>query len=173
MDRSLENINIAKLLIYTLSFLFVCAALILFTLVPNFNEFKLLRIKMNTQLTHNARIKDQLDKLKADMRKLQDNNYYTFKQYNTLFSESDLKQFLQLYLKKVQIKALKVSKEDYLHYEFEVKAVIKDPQELLDLIANAYKNKNLIKIAFPVTLELRKADELDLCFRVKVYSLLH
>lgn len=172
-DKSLENLNIAKVLIYTLSFLFICAVLILLLLIPNLNSYKMLKIKLNTQSMHNARVKGQLDALKADIKNLQDTNFHTFKQYNTLFSEEDLAIFLKKYLKNIKMKSIKVEKEPYLHYEFEVSSVIKDPLEFLDLVENIHKNKNLLKIALPVSMELRSKNKLNLKFKIKVYSLLN
>lgn len=172
MDKSLENLNIAKLLVYTLSFLFICAVLILFLLVPNFTEYKLLKTRLNNQLEHNQKVRNELNKVLADVKKLERDNYYSFKQYNTLFNQEDLKHFLEKYLRKVKLKPLKADKELYLGYLFEVEAVIKKPDEFLSFIKEAYKNKNLLKIDFPVIMSINRENKLNLSFKIKVYSLL-
>lgn len=171
-DKSVENLNITKLMIYTLAFLSISAILILFLILPKLQEFKLLKERMNTQLLRNAGIKAKLDALQADVGLLNAQNAFAFKQFNTLFTQESLRAFLKLYLPNFILTKETPAKEKYLLQEYRVDTTIKNPMQFLRLTAAINKNKNLLRITMPVKLELRNENALNLHFRIKVYSLI-
>ncbi len=169
-DKSLEEINILKLLIYALSFISVCTALILFLLLPTLKNYKQISIRENSQLAILKTTKSNLDFSKNKIAILKNENNKSLEQFKQNLNVSNLNIFLQKYFQNIKIQEIKIEKkEKYLKNQLEIKATMNNPRRLYDFI-DALKNyNNLIKLDYPLNL---KAGEQGIMINLtlKIYS---
>lgn len=170
-DKSLEEIDILKLLIYIFSFISICTALILFLLLPILKEYKQLSLKENTQsailIGFNSKLQSSRDKISL----LRTENNHTLEQFDKTVDLQILENFLNKYMSNVDIKELKIeNKEAYLKKIVNIKANIDNPSKFY-LLINALENfDNLVKIIYPISLEAQKNKNIALSFNLKIYS---
>lgn len=169
-DRSLEEINILKLIIYTLSFISLCTALILFLLLPMLENYKTNDLKENLQIALLNNVQAKLRTSEAKVQKLRLENNQSLMQFENPIDSSALKEILDSHFKEVELNRLDINQsEPYLQYAFKVETSIKTPKDFYDFIDSLSTYKNLIKIDYPITLKAAK-EAIMISFVIKLYS---
>ncbi|MBM0637499.1 hypothetical protein LNU06_05690 [Campylobacter sp. VicNov18] len=169
-DKSLEEINLLKLLIYALSFISVCTALILFLLLPTLKNYQQASLRENSQFTILKAAKAKLNVSKDKISDLRNENNKSLDQFKQNFNIKNFNIFLQKYFKNIEIKETNLEKpEKYLKNRLLIQATINNPRRLYDFI-DALKNyNNLIKIDYP--LKLKAAEQgIIINLTLKIYS---
>ncbi|MCX2682860.1 hypothetical protein OQH60_03135 [Campylobacter sp. MIT 21-1685] len=168
-DKSLQEIDILKLLIYGLSFVSVCTALILFLLLPLLKTHKQQSLKDNSQtaILENFRTKLQVSRDKIFL--LRSENNTSLDQFEKSFNLSNFTLFLQKYFKNLEIKEEKIIKNKYLKHSLIIQGQINSPKNFYDFIDAAKNFESFIKIDYPLILKAQK-DAIAFSFRVKIYS---
>lgn len=168
-DKSFEEINILKLLVYSLSFITICTGLILFLLLPILKEYKEIIIKESIQnsqlLSTNKELKASEDKLNL----LRKENHTSLEQFKHQFDIQNFTNFVKNYFQNVEIKSLDINQSTpYLKNHLLIQANIKNPRVLYNFIDSLKQYKNLIQIDYPLIL---KAEDKDIAvsFPIKIY----
>lgn len=168
-DKSFEEIDVLKLLIYSFSFITICTGLILFLLLPILKEYKEIVAKENIQnsslVSTNKELKASEDKLSL----LRKENNISLEQFKRQFDVQNFVNFTKNYFQNVKIKSLDTNQSiPYLKEHLLIQANIKNPRILYNFIDHLKQYKNLIQIDYPLTL---KADDKDIAvsFPVKIY----
>lgn len=168
MNKGFEEINVLKLLIFTLAFISICTALILFLLLPTLKEYKKISIRENSQTALLNATKSKFQASEERIRLLRSENNKSLEQLQSSFDEKKFKLFLETFFKKIQIKNLKNNDEKYLKHSLLIQASMNNPKQLYDFIDALSVFNNLIKIDYPLNLKA-KNKEILLNFTAKVY----
>lgn len=168
-DRSLEEVDILKILIFSFSFIVICAVLILFLIVPFLKDYKLTHSKLARQEIQNTKASNELESLEKIITSFQNTNQTRLAQINSEFSTKDFLKFMQNYFEEVQFKSVPISKpKDYLKYKFSIEAKIKNPQAFYSFLNDLQKYKNLVEIDSPVEFK-SKEKYIELKFNANVF----
>ncbi|HEE9579530.1 TPA: hypothetical protein R8E29_000878 [Campylobacter coli] len=153
-DKSLEELNILKIVIYVLSFITVCTALILFLLLPVLKDYKQTHLRKNSQAAIFNAAKAKLDTSENKISALRTENNKSLEQFEQQFNLTHFQNFLEKYFENIQITELKLDKkEKYLTYRINIRASINNPRRLYDFIDALAQYNNLVKIDYPMTLK--------------------
>ncbi|EAI3898401.1 hypothetical protein YN70_002925 [Campylobacter coli] len=153
-DKSLEELNILKIIIYVLSFITVCTALILFLLLPLLKDYKQANLRKNSQVAIFNAAKTKLDISENKINTLRTENNKSLEQFEQNFNLTHFQNFLEKYFKNIQVTELKLDKkEKYLTHRINIQASINNPRRLYDFIDALTQYNNLIKIDYPMTLK--------------------
>ncbi|EFN2179030.1 hypothetical protein HKB92_000783 [Campylobacter coli] len=153
-DKSLEELNILKIVIYVLSFITVCTALILFLLLPVLKDYKQTHLRKNSQAAIFNAVKAKLDASENKISALRTENNKSLEQFEQQFNLTHFQNFLEKYFENIQITELKLDKkEKYLTHRINIRASINNPRRLYDFIDALAQYNNLVKIDYPMTLK--------------------
>lgn len=168
-DKSLEELDILKILIYALSFISICTALILFLLLPMLREYKQANSRVNSQTAVFNVTKNKFDLSEEKISILRTDNNKSLDQFEQNFKLSDFDAFLKKYFQNIKIQQLSINtKEKYLKNYLNIQATINNPKYLYNFI-DALKNyNNLIKIDYPLNLKASQ-EGIAISFNVKIY----
>ncbi|AXP08185.1 hypothetical protein N4T57_06185 [Campylobacter hepaticus] len=169
-DKSLEEINLLKLIVFTLSFISICTALILFLLLPALKKYQQISLVEHSQLSILKTTQSNFDFSKDKITKLKNENPKSLEQFKQNFNIDHFNIFLQKYFQNIKIQENKPEKkEKYLKSLLNIQATINNPKNLYDFI-DALKNyDNLIKLDYP--LKLQAAEQgINIYLALKIYS---
>lgn len=153
-DKSLEELNILKIIVYVLSFITVCTALILFLLLPVLKDYKQTHLRKNSQAAIFNAAKAKLDASENKLITLRTENNKSLEQFEQKFNLTHFQNFLEKYFKNIQVTELKLDKkEKYLTHRINIQASINNPRRLYDFIDALAQYNNLVKIDYPMTLK--------------------
>ena len=153
-DKSLEELNILKIVIYVLSFITVCTALILFLLLPVLKDYKQTHLRKNSQAAIFNAAKAKLDTSENKISALRTENNKSLEQFEQQFNLTHFQNFLEKYFENIQITELNLDKkEKYLTHRINIRASINNPRRLYDFIDALAQYNNLVKIDYPITLK--------------------
>ncbi|EOW3521169.1 hypothetical protein ACOWVB_000793 [Campylobacter coli] len=153
-DKSLEELNILKIIIYVLSFITVCTALILFLLLPLLKDYKQTNLRKNSQVAIFNAAKAKLDTSENKISTLRTENNKSLEQFEQNFNLTHFQNFLEKYFKNIRTAELKLDKkEKYLTHRINIQASINNPRRLYDFIDALAQYNNLVKIDYPMTLK--------------------
>lgn len=169
-DKSLEEINILKLIVYTLSFISLCTALILFLLLPMLENYKANDLRENLQIALLNNVKAKLNASESKVQELRLENNQSLMQFENPIDSTALRELLNSHFKEVKLNRLDINQsEPYLQYAFKVETSIKSPKNFYDFIDALSTYKNLMKIDYPITLKAAK-EAIMISFVIKLYS---
>ncbi|HDZ5096644.1 TPA: hypothetical protein RTH11_000441 [Campylobacter jejuni] len=170
-DKSLEEVDLLKLIVCALSFISVCTALILFLLLPILKNYKQANLRENSQLAILKAAQSKFDFSENKITTLRNENNKSLEQFEQNFNIGNFDVFLQKYFQNVKIQEIKPEKQEkYLKNRLAIEATMNNPRRLYDLI-DALKNyNNLIKLDYP--LNLKAQDEgIKINFIIKIYGI--
>ena len=143
-DRSLQNIDVTKLLIYVLLFIVACLVMIFGFLVPNIKEYR--EIKQNDKAV--------LDALENK------------------FDADKFAQFASKYFTNVNLSEPKEAAKngEISVCELTVTGSMKTPAKFYEFMDALQSYENIVKIDLPIKMR-KDAEKIDATFGVKIYSL--
>lgn len=169
-DKSLEEISILKLLIFTLSFISICMTLILFLLLPTLRNYKEISLRENSQIAmlNAAKAKFYASRDKVLSLRREDNK--SLERFERSFDVKVLKDFSQRYFKDVKIKENELPEaEEYLKHSLKISANIESPKNLYDFIDALGGFGYLVKVDYPLNLKAAEKG-INVDFIIKIYS---
>ncbi|MBZ7936046.1 MULTISPECIES: hypothetical protein [Campylobacter] len=169
-DKSLEELNIVRILILALSFISICTALILFLLLPVLKDYEQINLRENSQIGTVNSFKIDLKTSEDKITQLKHNNEKNLDQFQQKFDEKKFNDFLKYYFKNIKITNIKIqTPQEYLRKELKIEALMDNPKNFYNFI-NALKNyDNLIKVSYPITLKATPKG-IAINFSVEIYS---
>ena len=171
-DRSLEQIDITKLVLYAMGFIAVFAALILFLVIPILKDYKRAISELSTQTNINKIINEDFQISLNRLETLKGENKDLLAQFDADFNATHLIKFLGTYFDEPNLTEIKNNgaKQEYLQYEFNVSAILDNPKQFYSFIDALNTYQSVIRLETPVDLNSRDDGEIDISFVLKVYS---
>lgn len=168
-DKSFQEIDMLKMLIYSLSFISICIALILFLLLPSLKAHQQMILKENSQTAVLENFRAKLHTSRDKILTLRSENNTSLEQFQKSFNILNFTLFLQQYFKEPKIKEVETKKDKYLKHTLIIEAQIDNPKNFYDFIDAARHFESFIKIGYPLVLKAEK-EGISLSFKVKIYS---
>lgn len=171
-DRSLEQLDISKLVLYVLAFIAVCAGLIIFLVIPILNDYKNALNELSSQANINSIIDSEFQTSLNRLESLKNENKALFEQFDGDFNLTHFSKFLNQYFITPTLSEIKQSgaKPEYLQYEFNVSATLESPKSFYEFIEALNVYRNLIELETPINLQSTEEGEISINFMLKIYS---
>ncbi|MBZ7931577.1 hypothetical protein H2268_04770 [Campylobacter sp. RM12910] len=169
-DKSLEELNIVRILILALSFISICTALILFLLLPVLKDYEQINLRENSQIGTVNSFKIDLKSSEDKITQLQNINKKNLDQFQQKFDEKKFNQFLKYYFKNIKITNIKLqSQEEYLYKKLKIEGLMDNPKNFYNFIDALKDYDNLIKISDPIVLKATPKG-IAINFSIEIYS---
>lgn len=171
-DRSLDQIDASKLVLYVLLFVAVCAGLIILLVIPILKDYKNALNELSTQTHINALIDANFQESLSRLEQLKSENKAVLEQFDADFNASHLSKFLNKYFIEPNLTPIKHSgaKAEYLQHEFNVSAILENPKQFYSFIEALNHYDNVIALETPINLKSTDEGDIDIHFTLKVYS---
>ena len=169
-DKSLEELNIVRILILALSFISISTALILFLLLPVLKDYEQINLRENSQIGTVNSFKIDLKSSEDKVTQLQNINKKKLDQFQQKFDEKKFNQFLKYYFKNIKITNIKLqSQEEYLYKKLKIEGLMDNPKNFYNFIDALKDYDNLIKVSYPIALKATPKG-IAINFSIEIYS---
>lgn len=168
-DRSLEEIDILKLVVYVLAFLFVCLFLIMFLIVPSIKEYKKTKSEHYSKMLNLARIEQVFFANANDLDALRSKHKKSLNAIVNSFDERRFAHAAGIYFSNVKLTRLpnEDDNDTFLNYELNVTGMMNTPYKFYSFIDFINNYENVILIDFPVAMRAN-GYKIDTSFKIKV-----
>lgn len=171
-DRSLQNIDVTKLLIYVLLFIVACLVMIFGFLVPNTKEYKQVKYESRMQIAASAQTQRIYDAKSKALNEIKQNDKAVLDALESKFDADKFAQFASKYFTNVNLSEPKEAAKngEISVYELTVTGSMKTPAKFYEFMDALQSYENIVKIDLPIKMH-KEAEKIDATFGVKIYSL--
>lgn len=171
-DRSLQNIDVTKLLIYVLLFIVACLVMIFGFLVPNIKEYKQVKYESRMQIAASAQTQRIYDAKSKALNEIKQNDKAVLDALESKFDADKFAQFASKYFTNVNLSEPKEAAKngEISVYELTVTGSMKTPAKFYEFMDALQSYENIVKIDLPIKMH-KEAEKIDATFGVKIYSL--
>lgn len=171
-DRSLQNIDVTKLLIYVLIFIVACLAMIFGFLVPSIKEYKQAKYESRMQIAASAQTQRLYDAKSKALDEIKQNDKVQLDALENKFNSDKFTQFASKYFTNVNLSEPKEAAKngEISVYELTVTGSMKTPAKFYEFMDALQNYENIVKIDFPIKMH-KDTEKIDAIFGVKIYSL--
>lgn len=171
-DRSLQNIDVTKLLIYVLLFIVACLVMIFGFLVPNIKEYKQVKYESRMQIAASAQTQRIYDAKSKALNEIKQNDKAVLDALKNKFDADKFAQFASKYFTNVNLSEPKEAAKngEISVYELTVTGSMKTPAKFYEFMDALQSYENIVKIDLPIKMR-KDAKKIDATFGVKIYSL--
>ena len=171
-DRSLQNIDVTKLLIYVLICIIACLAMIFGLLVPSIKEYKQVKYESRMQIAASAQTQRLYDAKSKALDEIKQSDKAQLDALENKFDADKFTQFTSKYFANVNRSELKEAAKngEISVYELTVTGSMKTPAKFYEFMDALQSYENIVKIDFPIKMR-KDAEKIDAIFAVKIYSL--
>jgi len=171
-DRSLQNIDVTKLLIYVLLFIVACLVMIFGFLVPNIKEYKQVKYESRMQIAASAQTQRIYDAKSKALNEIKQNDKAVLDALKNKFDADKFAQFASKYFTNVNLSEPKEAAKngEISVYELTVTGSMKTPAKFYEFMDALQSYENIVKIDLPIKMR-KEAEKIDATFGVKIYSL--
>ena len=171
-DRSLQNIDVTKLLIYVLICITACLAMIFGLLVPSIKEYKQVKYESRMQIAASAQTQRLYDAKSKALNEIKQNHKAVLDALDNKFDADKFTQFASKYFANVNLSEPKEAAKngEISVYELTVTGSMKTPAKFYEFMDALQNYENIVKIDFPIKMR-KDTKKIDATFGVKIYSL--
>ena len=171
-DRSMQNIDVTKLLIYVLLFIVACLVMIFGFLVPNIKEYKQVKYESRMQIAASAQTQRIYDAKSKALNEINQNDKAVLDALENKFNADKFAQFASKYFTNVNLSEPKEAAKngEISVYELTVTGSMKTPAKFYEFMDALQSYENIVKIDLPIKMR-KEAEKIDTTFGVKIYSL--
>ena len=171
-DRSLQNIDVTKLLIYVLICIIACLAMIFGLLMPSIKEYKQVKYESRMQIAASAQTQRLYDAKSKALNEIKQNDKAQLEALENKFDTEKFTQFASKYFTNVNLSEPKEATKngEISVYELTVTSSMKTPAKFYEFMDALQSYENIVKIDFPIKM-CKDTEKIDATFGVKIYSL--
>ncbi|WP_458699967.1 hypothetical protein ACKGJI_09085 [Sulfurospirillum sp. 1307] len=172
MDKSMQKVDIVKLLVYLLVFIVIALFMILFVIVPNVKEYKASNQVYKKAYMHKLRVENILNDRKKELKNLQVQNKRAITSFAHKFSADNFIKYAGNFFDKVSLVEIgkKGYKKEFVQYELKVTSSLKTPTNFYNFLEGLNRYENIVQADFPIKME-SNASKISSTFTIKVYDI--
>lgn len=171
-DRSLEKIDLMKLLLFLIVFIVITFAFVFLLIIPNVKEHRILQAEHKRVLVHKTRVENLFLEREAELSKLKAENVHIIQAFKHPFTQAEFIAYASTFFTNVTL--VQVAKSDYkkefVEYELNVTSTLKTPTNFYNFLEGLNRYSNIVQADFPIHLESDK-QTISSTFKIKVYDL--
>jgi len=172
VDKSLEKIDLVKLLIYLLVFIVITLFMILFVIVPSVKEYRVSKSTYKKAFIHKARVESILLDRKKELSNLSSQNRRAITSFMHKFSTDNFIKYAGKFFNDVSLVEVskKAYKAEFVEYELKVSTSLKSPKNFYDFLDGLNRYENIVQADFPIYMEANNS-KISSTFTIKVYDI--
>lgn len=172
MDKSLEELDPVKMLLFFLAFLAISFTVIFAIIVPNIKEYKKTKALYGRNELATMRIKNSLDAKESELQKIAQTNQKILDALITTFDEKKFITYANKYFSNVTLSkgTTQITPTGFTQYELNVSSSIQSPQNFYEFLQGLSSYESVIKADFPIKMVANK-ELIESSFNIKVYNL--
>lgn len=172
IDKSMEKIDILKLLIYLLIFIVMAFFMILVVIVPNVKEFRASKSLYNTAFVHKMRVENVLHDRNKEFSDLSSENRRAIISFMHKFSVDNFIKYAGQFFTQVSLVELdkKAHKKEFIEYELRVSSSLESPVNFYLFLEGLNRYENIVQADFPIEME-SNSSKITALFSIKVYDI--
>lgn len=173
VDRSLEKIDLMKLLLFLIIFLVLTFGLIFMLVIPNIKEHRVIKTEHQRALVHKTRVENLFLERDRELFKLKAENTHVLKAFKHPFDVSEFMSYAQGFFSDVSLVPVKEGEyqKEFSEYELNVTSALKTPVNFYTFLEGLNHYHNIVQADFPIHLESRDKEHITSTFKLKVYDL--
>lgn len=172
IDRSLEKIDLMKLLLFFMAFIIITFSIIFLMIIPNVKEHRTAQADYKRVLVHKTRVENLFLEREAELTRLQTENAAVLQAFKHTFTQQEFLQYAGKFF--TQVNLTQVSKGDYkkefVEYELNVTSQLKTPTNFYNFLEGLNRYTSIVQADFPIHLSANR-DSITSIFTIKVYDL--
>ena len=171
-DRSLDKIDIMKLLIFLMVFIIVTFAFIFLLIIPNVKEHRILQAEYKRVLVHKTRVENLFLERETELSKLKAENAHVISAFKHPFTQEEFIRYTGKFFSQVSLTEITKSeyKKEFVEYELNVTSMLKTPTNFYNFLEGLNRYSSIVQADFPIHLESSK-ESISSTFKIKVYDL--
>jgi hypothetical protein len=172
MDKSMEKIDIVKLLLYLLIFIVATLFMILIVIVPNIKDYRASKVVYKKAFVHKMRVENVLLDRDNELRNLNIENRRAITSFMHKFSTDNFIKYAGKFFNEVSLVEVekKEYKKEFVEYELRVSSSLKSPTNFYDFLEGLNRYENIIQADFPILME-SDSSTISSAFTIKVYDI--
>jgi competence protein ComGC len=172
MDKSMEKIDVIKLLIYLLVLIVVTLFMILFVIIPNVREYKESQLIDKKASVHQDRVQNILSDRNIELSNLSSENRRAIIAFMHEFSADSFMDYAAKFFTQVSLVQLdkKAHKEEFVEYELKVTTSLKSPVNFYQFLEGLNRYENIVQADFPIYMESNES-KISTVFTIKVFDI--
>jgi NAD-dependent DNA ligase len=172
LDKSLEEFDIVKLLLFLLLFLAITLFMILALIVPNIKEHKQQKSLHSFERTTTLRVEELLRERESELQTLRGENRKVIEAFVERFDEAEFLRFAQAFFTQASLEKVAQTEheEDFMRYELKVTSLLETPSKFYDFLEALNRYENIVKADFPIQMEAQEG-LIYATFSIKVFEL--
>lgn len=172
IDKSLQELDPVKMLLFFLVFLAISFLIIFVLIVPNMKEYKSVKALYSRNEMATMRIKNNLNAKESELQKIAQNNQKLLDALIIKFNEQKFTQYANKFFQNVTLKksTQQATHKGFLVYELNVSSSIQSPQNFYDFLNGLASYESVIKADFPIKM-VADSNIIQSNFNIKVYNL--
>lgn len=172
LDRSLEKIDIMKLLIFLMAFIVITFTFVFVLIIPNVKEHRILQAEYKRVLVHKTRVENLFLEREAELSKLKAENVHIMGAFKHPFTQEEFIRYAGTFFKQVSLTEVTKSdyKKEFIEYELNVTSTLKTPTNFYNFLEGLNRYTSIVQADFPIHLESGK-ESISSTFKIKVYDL--
>jgi len=173
IDRSLEKIDLMKLLIFLMVFIVITFGLIFILIIPSVKEHRALKAEHKRVLVHKTRVENLYLERESELSKLKSDNAHSIKAFKHTFLKEEFLTYARTFFSDVHLSEISKSdfQKEFTEYELNVTSSLKTPTNFYTFLEGLNRYSNIIQADFPIHLESNTKDNITSTFKIKVYDL--
>lgn len=171
-DRSLDKIDIMKLLIFLMIFIVVTFAFVFLLIIPNVKEHRVLQAEYKRVLVHKTRVENLFLERETELSKLKAENVHIIGAFQHPFTQEEFTRYAGKFFNHVSLTEVTKSeyKKEFVEYELNVTSMLKTPTNFYNFLEGLNRYSSIVQADFPIYLESSK-ESISSTFKIKVYDL--
>jgi hypothetical protein len=172
MDKSMEKIDIVKLLAYLLVFIVVTLFMILFVIVPNVKEYRASKVVYKKAFVHKMRVENILGDRNVEYSNLNSENIRAITSFMHKFSTDNFLKYAGKFFTQVSLVEVdkKDHKKEFIEYKLKVSSSLTSPKNFYTFLEGLNRYENIIQADFPIHMEAN-GTKISSSFTIKVYDI--
>lgn len=172
IDRSLEKIDIMKLLLFLMAFIIITFSIVFLMIIPNVKEHRALQTEYKRVLVHKTRVENLYLEREAELSKLKVENDAVIKAFKHVFTQEEFITYARKFFAEVHLTQITKSeyKKEFVEYELNVTSTLKTPTNFYSFLEGLNRYSSIVQADFPIHLESGK-ESITSTFKLKVYDL--
>ena len=171
-DRSLDKIDMMKLLIFLMVFIIVTFAFIFLLIIPNVKDHRVLQAEYKRVLVHKTRVENLFLERETELSKLKAENVHVISAFKHPFTQEEFIRYAGKFFAQVSLMEITKSeyKKEFVEYELNVTSMLKTPTNFYNFLEGLNRYSSIVQADFPIHLESSK-ESISSTFKIKVYDL--
>ncbi len=172
MDKSMEKIDIIKLLLFLILFIIITLFMVLVMIVPSVKEYRLAKGTYSSSHARTMKVQEVLTEREKELRDLSKENRRAITSFMHKFSTDNFIAYTGKFFNEISFIEVekKEYKKEFVEYELKVSSNLKSPTNFYVFLDGLNRYENIIQADFPINMEANEST-IKATFTVKVYDI--